>query len=374
MIHLIIILAVFVESSFLKKKGFIWIIGLLQSLPLPFWYNEGIPVHQSAKLLQRRLGECLGRGTAAPATGTATTGSCRMLMDDLMAKLTHFSRSWSGNLWRFFLVKMQVSRLLQRGILWWFPFVWLSEVSPEEVPEPPPEKPRRRSFAEQFGYGAFGQKLYFRWPASVLGGHIYANDDCKDDLDVRLCKIMYISCFSTPFKGWIKTSTTSTDALRARCHPEDSTAATATCTRGTKASLQQRFHWNLSHTWKYWPNSTRLAMWMICGASRKVCVDCLTHSPSFLLFGAKMSNVDTHCWDRIVQLCSTAQVNHKQFYYLATVDHFQTCRFPSCLSFENQLGKGTTNDFGTLLGFYAWLAGSESYTYKSLPKVVISYI
>lgn len=116
-------------------------------------------------------------------------------------------------------------------------------------------------------------------------------------------------------------------------------------------------------------------MW-ICGGSRKVCVDCLTHSPSLLLFGAKMSNVDTHCWDRIVQLCSTAQVNHKQFYYLATVDHFQICWFPSCLSFENQLGKGTTNDFGTLLGFfhiYSILAGSESCTYKSLPKVVISF-
>lgn len=24
-------------------------------------------------------------------------------------------------------------------------------------------------------------KMYFRWPASVLGGHIYANDDCRDD-------------------------------------------------------------------------------------------------------------------------------------------------------------------------------------------------
>ena len=62
-----------------------------------------------------------------------------------------------------------------------------SEVSPEEVPEPPPEKPRRRSFAEQFGYGAFGPKLYFIWPASVLGGHIYANDDCRDDLYAQLC-------------------------------------------------------------------------------------------------------------------------------------------------------------------------------------------
>lgn len=60
-------------------------------------------------------------------------------------------------------------------------------------------------------------------------------------------------------------------------------------------------------------------------------------------------------------------------YYLATVDHFQICRFPSCLSFENQLGKGTTSDFGTLLGFYALLAASESYTYTSLPKVVISH-
>ena len=235
---------------FWKRKASFESSACNNHYPYPFWYNEGIPVHQSAKLLQRRLGECLGRGTAAPATGTATTGSGRMLMDDLMAKLTHFSRSWSGNLWRFFLVKMQVFRFLQRGILWWFPFVWLSEVSPEEVPEPPPEKPRRRSFAEQFGYGAFGRKLYFIWPASVVGGHIYL---CQWWLQRWfVCTIMYISSFSTPFKGWIKTSTTSTDALRARCHPEDSTTATATCTRGTKASLQQRFHWNLG---KFWPSS-----------------------------------------------------------------------------------------------------------------------
>lgn len=42
MIHLVI-LAVFAESSFLKKKGFISIIGLLQSLPLPFLVQRRHP-------------------------------------------------------------------------------------------------------------------------------------------------------------------------------------------------------------------------------------------------------------------------------------------------------------------------------------------
>lgn len=73
MIHLVI-LAVFAESSFLKKKGFIWIIGLLQSLqslPLPF-------------LVQRRhpspsIGEASPTtpwGMPWPRHGSAGNGHC----------------------------------------------------------------------------------------------------------------------------------------------------------------------------------------------------------------------------------------------------------------------------------------------------------
>ena len=144
---------------------------------------------------------------------------------------------------------MQVSRLLQRGILWWFPFVWLFWGF---------TRGGTRATARETAPSQFRRAVWLRclWPKIVLQMARFCSwwtYLCQWWLQRWfVCTIMYISCFSTPFKSWIKTSTTSTDALRARCHPEDSTTATATCTRGTKASLQQRFHWNLG---KFWPSS-----------------------------------------------------------------------------------------------------------------------